>query len=122
MKKQHLLYGIRNNKLVHISEVEKGIKCDCTCPACKGRLIAKKGNKVIHHFAHYNADECEYGYQTSLHLAAKEILLNAKEIFIPALFLKIPFSNRYPIKIVDAQMVKIDNVEVEKHRITLFLM
>lgn len=114
MKKQHLLYGIRNNKLVHISEVEKGIKCDCTCPACKGRLIAKKGNKVIHHFAHYNADECEYGYQTSLHLAAKEILLNAKEIFIPALFLKIPFSNRYPIKIVDTQMVKIDNVEVEK--------
>lgn len=46
MKKQHLLYGIRNNKLVHISEVEKGIKCDCTCPACKGRLIAKKGIKL----------------------------------------------------------------------------
>lgn len=100
--------------MVHISEVEKGIKCDCICPACNGRLIAKKGNKVIHHFAHYNTDECEYGYQTSLHLAAKEILLNAKEMFISALFLKFPFSNHYPIKIVDAQMVKIDNVEVEK--------
>ena len=114
MKKQHLQYGIKDNKLVHISEVEKGLECNCICPACKSKLIAKKENKVIHHFAHYNADECEYGYQTALHLAAKEILFNAKEMIIPSLFLKFPYTNRSSIKIFDEQRITIDNIELEK--------
>ena len=114
MFKRHLQYALKDNKIVHVSEVAKGLECGCICPACKSKLIAKKGNKVIHHFAHYNADECEHGYETALHLAAKEILFNAKKMVIPPLFLKFPYSRRSEIKIVDAQTIIIDKVELEK--------
>lgn len=114
MGNRYLQYGLQNNKLVHISDVNNGLECKCICPACKCKLIAKKGNKVIHHFAHYNAEECKYGYETALHLAAKEILYNAKKIIIPPLFLTIPNSYNREVKIVDAQTVIIDKVELEK--------
>lgn len=83
-----LPYGLdKNNRLVHISEVaNSGKDCDCTCPACKFQLIARKGNIKVHHFAHCNAnnEECKYGVQTALHLAAKEIIAKYKKLRLPA--------------------------------------
>lgn len=59
----NLTYAQKNEKLVHVSEVERGLKCGCVCPACGEVLIARKGNKVVHHFAHKSTIECQYGYQ-----------------------------------------------------------
>ncbi|XZH79086.1 hypothetical protein ACSW8S_19645 (plasmid) [Clostridium perfringens] len=67
-------YGFKNDILVHISEVEKGLDCGCSCPCCGSLLVAKKGAKVSHHFTHYNRNECEGAYETILHMLAKEIL------------------------------------------------
>lgn len=38
--------------LKHITEVPRGLDCQCNCPECGGELIAKKGDIMKHHFAH----------------------------------------------------------------------
>jgi len=82
--KYNLFYGLQGDKLRHISEVPNGLKCKCSCPACEKKLIARNGGrKRIHHFAHYENSECRYGVQTSIHLAAKQILEKSKHIRIP---------------------------------------
>lgn len=69
-----LLFGYKNDELVHISEVARGLECGCMCPSCGHPLIARKGNKKIHHFAHYNRAECKNAVETAMHIAAKNIL------------------------------------------------
>jgi hypothetical protein len=76
-------YGLKDNKLVHVSKVVRGLNCGCICPACKSYLIAKKGTKKKHHFAHYNTNQCIHAYETTLHLLAKEILEKMKWITLP---------------------------------------
>ena len=74
-KELKLLYGLNEEKeLKHVSEVNRGLDCRCFCPACNALLIAKKGRRNRHHFAHYEKDPCQYAGETALHLAAKEIL------------------------------------------------
>jgi hypothetical protein len=82
-------------------------------PACGEELIAKKGNRMIHHFAHKTTIECEFGYQTSLHLAAKKIISENPEITIPALYLDFP--GVYKKELIDAErIVKVTDVILEK--------
>lgn len=78
-----LQLGVRNGQVVFIDEVERGLDCDCYCPHCGGRLIAKKGEIKQHHFAHYNADNCGKGMETALHLLGKQVLLNEQKLRLP---------------------------------------
>ena len=78
-KQLNLTYALKNGEVISISDVESGLKCGCVCPSCGEPLVAKKGSKVMHHFAHHSGHTCEYGYETSLHLAAKEIISRAKK-------------------------------------------
>ena len=112
MKSLNMVYALKNGKTVHISEVVSGEKCGCICPACGEIMIAKKGSKVIHHFAHKSTIECEYGYQTSLHLAAKEIISKSKHICLPALYLTFSGSGRKML-LMDAQSVCVFDVILE---------
>ena len=113
MKNQNMTYALKAGKTVHISEVESGLKCECICPACGERLIARKGTKVSHHFAHKSTVECEYGYQTSLHLAAKDIISEHRQICLPALFLNIVGSGKR-VLIEEAQIIQVSEVVLEK--------
>lgn len=113
MKNQNMTYALKDGKTVHISEVESGLRCECICPACGERLIARKGTKVSHHFAHKSTVECEYGYQTSLHLAAKEIISEHKQIYLPALSLNILGSGK-TILIEEARIIQVSEVILEK--------
>lgn len=82
-----LPFGLRNEKLVHISELnkeERGLKCNCNCPSCGDKLIARMGKQNINHFAHSNSD-CKNGVESALHLWAKELIKNANQIIIPRL-------------------------------------
>lgn len=108
-----MIYALKNGKTVHISEVESGLKCGCICPACGENLIARKGMKVIHHFAHKSTIECEYGYQTSLHLAAKEIIAVNKQFIVPALYLTFPGTGRIML-LENEQTVNVLEVILEK--------
>lgn len=80
---QDLKYGLLNEKLVHISEVVSGLECNCVCPHCGSRLIARKGNEKTHHFAHYKLADCNHGTETALHIMAKNIIAQTKQIFVP---------------------------------------
>ena len=50
-------YGLKENRLVYVDEVENGLKCGCVCPTCKCDLIAKQGDEREHHFAHRHDDK-----------------------------------------------------------------
>ncbi len=109
----NLIYALKNGELVNISNVESGLECKCVCPACGEKLVAKKGLKMMHHFAHYFGRECKYGYETSLHLAAKEILSQASKMMIPAVYVN--FDTPKEAELLSKQReIYIDKVELEK--------
>lgn len=65
-------YALKSGEWIHISQVESGLKANCVCPCCNKILLAKKGNKVVHHFAHYEKVSCNP--ETVLHFIAKHFL------------------------------------------------
>lgn len=84
MKSIKLPFGINeHNILVHIADVERGKKCNCICPGCRSPLIAAQGNKKQSHFKHAINNECESGLESAVHLAAKKIIMERKELRLP---------------------------------------
>lgn len=75
-----LTYALNSdNRLMYIDDVPNGLECNCICPGCKEKLIAKNDGKVReHHFAHASNKECLTGYQTMIHLLAKAIIVNKR--------------------------------------------
>ena len=71
--------------------------------------------KLIHHFAHYSGNTCEYGYETSLHMLAKEILSETKEITIPPVYISFPSSSKEKQLYSPAKTISVDRVELETH-------
>ena len=86
-----LCYGAREGKLLHISEVPRGLACGCVCPACGDRLVARQSQLREHHFAHAAGNDCRTAVETALHLAAKEILARRKEIVLPSVEIQFHF-------------------------------
>ncbi len=79
-----LVFGKKpNGSTVHISEVVRGLACDCICPACEVPLVANKGRKKQHHFKHHVGDGCGYGPETNAHNFAKRLLERDRWITLP---------------------------------------
>lgn len=114
MANHKLTYALRDGRTIAISDVESGLKCGCICPSCGEELVARKGDKRVHHFAHRSDSSCEYGYETSLHLAAKEILASAKKMVVPPVVLKFTSYKDHEV-ISEAKEITIDRVELEQH-------
>ncbi|MBN2601042.1 MAG: hypothetical protein JXR87_03500 [Candidatus Marinimicrobia bacterium] len=76
-------YAEKDGRLVHISTVARGLKCNAVCPVCKIAVVARKGEKIRHHFAHYPGANCST--ETVLHYIAKQFLY---EKLISAIALK----------------------------------
>lgn len=113
-KQLNLTVAIKNGIITSVDDVESGLKCGCVCPACGEPLVAKKGAKRIHHFAHHSGHNCEYGYESSLHLAAKEILSKSKKIILPPVYVIFPDSYKKNELVCDAKEIGIEKVELEK--------
>ncbi len=79
----YLPYGWRDGNLVGINDVERGVACGCICPACRAPLVAKKGNRNVHHFSHFQGVECTGGPETILHLLGKKLLQQAGFLTLP---------------------------------------
>lgn len=82
-----IVYGKskETGELVHISSVERGLKCNCVCPACGEDLIARKGTKMRHHFAHKGdvdgtGSKCKTAGETVIHYLAKEAFKKLKKV------------------------------------------
>lgn len=71
-----------SRKIRTITEVPRGLDCNCICPACSARLIAKKGNLKAPHFAHYRSTENQDCRETAIHLMAKYILTSRDSVLL----------------------------------------
>lgn len=76
-------YGLKDGKLVHISEVENGLRCGCVCPNCNAPLEANQGLKrsFFSHKPGYSL--CAGAVESTLHLMAKEVLSECKCMNLP---------------------------------------
>ena len=105
---------LSNGRLVDISSFESGVLTDGKCPECGGALVAKKGAKRAHHFAHYSVTGCAGALETSLHLAAKQVLIDAvaegRSFFAPAFGYSYSEKRKYPA--IDLPLL---SVECEKN-------
>ncbi len=45
MKQIGLGFAYKNGEIADISEVDRGLKCECSCPLCGAKLITNKGKK-----------------------------------------------------------------------------
>jgi hypothetical protein len=104
-----LPYGIKDGELVTIDEVVSGLACGCICQCCGKPLVARKGNFLTHHFAHYKSADCSGGLQTALHLMSKEIINNYSTFTTPPLFFD---DTRY--EIIPEHQIPVFNVALEK--------
>lgn len=102
-----LPYGIKDERLVDISDVDSGLACNCKCPACGHELVAKKGEIKEHHFAHHNRPDCQGAVETVLHIKAKDLIDKEKRITLPPVFL----AGR---QLYDQTEITFDKVELEK--------
>lgn len=119
-------FGLKNGKLITIEEVkESGLSCDCYCPDpnCNDRLIAKRSNVRINHFAHAGKEKKCYGLETALHLVGKEIILKHKKLLIPNLDINIDLSEHtmkiaedynYQFKGFSKSLTNINNIIFEE--------
>lgn len=105
-----LPYGFTDGKLVSIDMVESGLACNCFCPNCNSRLLAKKGERNIHHFSHYKNADCGWNGESEIHKIAKDVILKSKEIVLPRLY----FDQKIGISIYEPIKIKVDNVRLEE--------
>jgi hypothetical protein len=70
--------------MVSIDTVSRGLDCNCVCEECETPLVARKGERNQHHFAHYAEPEnCVAARETSIHKFAKGIICKALEVCLP---------------------------------------
>lgn len=106
-----------NRQLVSIYQVPTGIKCNCICPECGGKLEAKNNgksenmilskNQKIAHFAHVDGKVCHYAPETVVHLLAKKVLAENK-------ILKLPEYREWGVWLLGSITFTFDEVMVEK--------
>lgn len=81
-----IVFAYQHGKIVSVDEVPIGEACQCVCPSCYGKLVARKGEVKAHHFAHKGGVECIGAFEASLRLAAVKILSEAPYIQLPAFY------------------------------------
>ena len=119
-------FAIRNGQSILISDLtpnERGAKCQCQCPHCKGAFNARMGNINKHHFAH-SMNPCDevVAYTTGLYKHIFQILSSGKPFHVPALMITHSFVNRLIdesdaeslISIVKGDRVDKDSILVSK--------
>ncbi len=76
-------FGLKDGRLYTARDTERGLACGCRCPDCGCQLIANKGEHKRDYFSHYQSRECAGGYESAIHLMAKQIIEDKKYIFVP---------------------------------------
>lgn len=105
-------FGILNGELVLVDDVESGLACNCICIQCGEKLVAKKGDTNIHHFAHLGSRVCERAFQLGMIEKARKILQKAKKIELPEV--KFPFSKyQFEEVLYKGQIIEFDEAKTE---------
>lgn len=72
-----------NSRLVHIGEIKNQENISLVCPSCLSPVIPVRGKIKQPHFRHNVPTECGGGLESSVHLAAKQIIKERKKIALP---------------------------------------
>jgi hypothetical protein len=114
-------FGLLDGRMVAVDEVPSGLACGCRCPACTAPLVAKKGEQRAHHFSHLPGNPpCRHGYETALHLMAKQVLAECSHLALPALdIVESNYDAQGTIhseegRVCDASSIDLDAVAVER--------
>lgn len=79
-------FGVTSEgRIVSVEDVRRGKACDCCCPECGEVLIARQGEVRAWHFAHESEGDCTGAAEGALHRAAKQLLIEADGVLVPAL-------------------------------------
>lgn len=82
-------------------------------------MVAKHPKEKVAHFAHHNAEACSTGYETALHLAAKQVLLHCRQILVPpiaaqsSLYDKTTGAEATATRHITSKSISLDSVEEE---------
>lgn len=79
-------FGLKDGRMWSPKQVAPGMACGCLCPACHAPLVAKAADSQHRrpHFAHLAEADCRAGYETALHLKAKQLLADHRALLLPA--------------------------------------
>ena len=79
------LFGLDpSGRFVFVSEVPRGLACQCRCVVCGEPLIARQGAVREHHFAHASGREpCAVSHESLLHRYAKQVIEEAGGLAAP---------------------------------------
>jgi hypothetical protein len=81
-----LAFGRRaDGRISHVSNVDRGLKSKCFCPACSERLIARQGKKKAWHFAHSDGHACRDALSATLASWLAQCLNDGMPIRMPAI-------------------------------------
>lgn len=111
-------FGLRDGRMVSTEDVPSGEECGCVCPGCLAPLVAKKGETNVHHFAHVG-QVCGSGPETAIHLMAKQILVQEKNMELPAMVVELSavdaFGDLAVVRttLVDARHIHYSSVSTE---------
>lgn len=75
--------------MVYVDDVPNGLACNCICPHCKERLLARHGTERAHHFAHFSKNrqaKLEICYMVILYKLAEQIIQKKKRIHAPSYY------------------------------------
>lgn len=71
---------------VNVKQVERGLACMCFCFECAEPVVARKGEKNEHHFAHFsNKESCTIHPESILHKFAKQVIMEEHCLTLPPL-------------------------------------
>jgi hypothetical protein len=105
-------FGLSGSTLYEPNGVPNGKACGCICPACKRPLIARQG-AATPHFAHAPGEDCARGFETAVHLAAKQIIAERREVRLPIVEYRSTLQYA-PSKVHAAErLLNLDKVELE---------
>src|SRR5215471_6963640 len=73
-----------NGEMISIDAALRGLSCECCCAACGAPLVARKGEKNRHHFAHHiESENCVEARETALHKFAKQVICKTLALRLP---------------------------------------
>lgn len=80
-------FALKNERIISINDLDesdRGLKCGCICPVCKGKFEAKMGDVREHHFAH-TGTPCDRAlqYLNSVYMLVEQCLREVKVFSFP---------------------------------------
>lgn len=97
---------LETGQMVHVNNVPQGLACNCVCPKCRERLLARHGDIRHHGFAHHSETRganLKICYMVTLYKLAEQMVLQHKRIRIP------PYYGIFKESDVEFSEVKVDS-------------